>query len=103
VEECEPAQVRERMSKHRFALLVTNWPSQVTDERISIPIIYLSSEPGDLPDPMPQRARAVQKPFDVRGLLGCARQLLMSNPAGLRKPMQSERGPGGAISGGASG
>ena len=93
VVECEPAQVRKRLAEGPFSLLVTNWASHVTDERIAIPMIYLSSEPADIPDRMPPRARAVQKPFDVHGLLGCARQLLVSNPAGLRKPVQTEAGP----------
>jgi hypothetical protein len=102
VVECEPAQVRQRLGEASFALLVTNWASHVCDERIGIPIVYLSSEPADIPERMPPRARAVQKPFNLKGLLGCATQLLMSNPAGLRKPVQSEATPAGNISRGAS-
>jgi DNA-binding response OmpR family regulator len=103
VVECEPAQARQRLEEGPFALLVTNWASHVCDERIGMPIIYLSSEPADIPDRMPPRARVVQKPFDVQGLLGCARQLLISNPAGLRKPVQTEAPSGANTRRGANG
>jgi hypothetical protein len=103
VTECEPDQARDRLSRASFALLVTNWASHLADERIGVPVIFLSSEPADIPRPVPARARVVQKPFDAQAVVGCARQLLMSNPAGLRRPVQSERTPPGTARGGASG
>lgn len=89
--ECEPGQARTCLANGEFALLVTNWPSHVTDEDLGLPVIYLSADPGDVPDPMPQRARTVRKPLDVPSLLSCAQQLLTNNPAGLRKPTRSEQ------------
>ena len=100
--ECEPGQARTCLANGGFALLVTNWPSHVTDEELGVPVIYLSSDPGDLPDPMPLRARAVRKPLDVGRLLSCARQLLTINPAGLRKPTRSEQTQPTRRQGGAS-